>query len=41
MIFFYKVKSRSKEIRVIRIIRLKFVLNGAKHVFSTLNSILF
>jgi hypothetical protein len=27
-----------KEIRVIRTIRLKFVFNGVKNVFSTLNS---
>jgi hypothetical protein len=38
VICFYKIKNRSKEIRVIRTIRLKFVLNGVQNVFSTLNS---
>jgi hypothetical protein len=38
VIFLNKIKSRWKEIRVIRTIRLKFVLNGVKNVFSTLNS---
>ncbi len=38
VIFLNKVKSRSKEIRVIRTIRLKFVLDGVKNVFLTINS---
>jgi hypothetical protein len=36
VICIYKVKSRSKEIRVIRTIRLKFVLNGIKTNFELL-----
>ena len=33
VVLLYKIKSSSKKIRVIRTIRLKFVLNGVKNVF--------
>jgi hypothetical protein len=41
VICLYEVKTRSKEIRVIRTIRLKFVLNGVKMCFQTLIRIIY